>query len=81
MIAGRRGFVVVTGTLLFALLAWSLFPNLAPGPPSPGTPEQFADALWRDRALDVIVQAFLLLSGVLAVLLLLPERSGEATDG
>lgn len=81
MIAPRTAFAILAGVTLLAVLGWALLPNLAPVVVPPVVPQRFGDALWTDRALDVVVQAFLLLTGVLAILLILQNPSQEGRNG
>lgn len=68
----------VASVLLFAVLALAVLPELAPGPPTPGAPPSIGDVLWTIRSLDLAVQAFILLTGVLAIVLLLRREAGGA---
>jgi len=81
VIAPRTAFAILAGVALLAALGWALLPNLAPAVVPPVVDHRFGDALWSDRALDLIVQAFLLLTGVLAILLVLRDPSREEHDG
>lgn len=72
---------ILAGATLLTVLAWTLLPNLAPVVAPPVISHGFGEALWLDRALDLVIQAFLLLTGVLAVLLLLQDSSREGRDG
>lgn len=80
MIAPRTALVILAGGALFAVLGWALLPSLVPVVAPPAASQRFGDALWSDRALDVVVQAFLLLTGVLAVLLVLHDSRREGRD-
>jgi len=71
------GGVLVAG--LLAVLAGVVLPVNAPSTPPSGL--TLSDAMWNVRTLDIVVQGFVLLTGVLAVLLLLREASQEACDG
>lgn len=81
MISRRSAFSVLAGVALFAVLGWALLPNLTPAFAGPIVPQRFGEALWSNRALDLVVQAFLLLTGVLAILLLLQDSSREGRHG
>lgn len=81
MISPRSVFAILAGVTLLAVLGWALLPNLAPVVAPPVVSQRFGDALWTDRALDFVVQAFLLLTGVLAIRLLLQDPSREGRDG
>jgi len=81
VIAPRTAFAILAGVALLAALGWALLPNLAPAVVPPVVDHGFGDVLWSDRALDLIVQAFLLLTGVLAILLVLRDPSREEHDG
>ncbi|OGS64284.1 MAG: hypothetical protein A3K59_02350 [Euryarchaeota archaeon RBG_19FT_COMBO_69_17] len=61
-VLGIAFFALFAAAALPGTLAW---PALAPGDPGVGL------ALWSDRTFEVLVQAILLLAGVVAILLLL----------
>lgn len=81
MTAARVGFAIVAAGTLFLALAFALVPSLAPDVRVPAGPTWPGDALWSARALDLVVQAFLLLTGVFAVLVVLREEPREGDDG
>jgi uncharacterized MnhB-related membrane protein len=65
------------------LLGWLSIPPLVMAglyPASPSTP-LFAAALWKDRALDVILQVVFIFAGVLGVLGLLDESKNHPVKG
>jgi len=61
---------------LFLLLAASILPALGAGAPSPTSPNWLGEALWSERSLDLAIQSFILLTGVLVIVLLLREERG-----
>lgn len=80
----RRAKAATAGALsilLLAALALGVLPDLVPGPPTPGPPPSLGDALWTIRSLDLAVQAFILLTGVLAIVLLLRRDAGGGRHG
>lgn len=81
MKSGRLLSAVALGVLLFVLSVMALLMDLAPAPAPPAGPESFGHALWSVRPLDILVQGFLLLAGVLAILLVLQHESQEARRG
>jgi len=79
---GAKAIVAsVASIALFAALALAILPDLAPGPPVPGAPPSVGEVLWTIRSLDLAVQAFILLTGVVAIVLLLRREAGGARRG
>jgi NADH:ubiquinone oxidoreductase subunit 6 (subunit J) len=62
-----------------ALLGWFAVPLVAPPPPS--SQPSLAGLLWKDRALDALIQVVLIFCGVMGVLELLPEAAVAAVAG
>ncbi len=75
---GKAAFAVVASTLLFAILARAILPELGPGAPAPVSPTWIGESIWTVRTLDLALQAFILLTGVFAIVLLLREEPGGA---
>jgi NADH:ubiquinone oxidoreductase subunit 6 (subunit J) len=61
------------GLVVLALLGWFTVPLVAP-PPPPSQPS-LASLLWKDRALDVLIQVVLIFCGVMGILGLLSEAA------
>jgi len=77
----KAAFAVAAATILFLVLVASVLPVLGPGAPAPLSPSWIGDALWLERTLDLAIQAFILLAGVFAIVLLLREEPGGARGG
>lgn len=74
----KTAFAVIASVILFAILARAVLPELGPGAPAPVSPSWIGDSLWLVRTLDLALQAFILLAGVFAIVLLLREEPGGA---
>jgi hypothetical protein len=59
------------GLVALILLGWFTVPLVVPSPPS--SQPSLASLLWKDRALDVLIQVVLIFCGVMGVLGLLHE--------
>jgi len=77
----RAAFALAASTALFAVLSGALLTTAPPSVPAPGSPPWIGETLWSARALDLLVQAFIVLAGVLAIVLLLRDEPGGATHG
>jgi hypothetical protein len=70
--AALAGALAVAGLLAAAVLA------SAPEPvPAPDSPPWIGELLWGERAIEAIAQAFILLAGTFAIVLLVPSRRGS----
>ena len=78
MRGAKAAFAGVSAIALGATLAWTLLPALGGALPSADPSATLGRALWFERSLDVILQGFILLTGVFAVLLLLRNEPGGA---
>ena len=76
-----RSLAVMLAGLCAVGLIWLLRDGLSPAPTAPSA-TSLAQALWSDRALDVLVQVVLIFTGVIGLLGLLAEsKSFRATKG
>jgi NADH:ubiquinone oxidoreductase subunit 6 (subunit J) len=67
------------GLVVLALFSWFAVPWVAPPPPS--SQPSLASLLWKDRALDVLIQVVLIFCGVMGILGLLSEAAVAAVAG
>ena len=75
----KTAFAALASAALFLLLTLAILPVLGPGVNSPVGPPWIGESLWSERALDLAVQAFILLAGVFVVVLLLCEGPSEVS--
>jgi hypothetical protein len=78
---GRAVFATLTGGLLILLLAIAVLASDPPVASEPVPAPWIGEALWSSRGLDLTIQAFILLAGVLAILLLLRVEPGGGPHG
>jgi hypothetical protein len=74
----KVAFAAVAAVVLALTLFMLLGPVLDVVTSSTDASSTLSASLWSDRALDLLVQAFILLGGAAAVLLLLREEPGGA---
>lgn len=77
----RAAFAIAASAALFAVLSGALLTTAPPSVPAPGSPRWIGEALGTGRALDLAVQAFIVLAGALAIVLLLRDELGGAAHG
>jgi len=65
----------VLGVAFLAFLLLAAFLAGIPWPATGPAPIPLGDALWRDRTFEVLLQAVILLGGVISILLLLEAAS------
>ncbi len=75
----RRGVsAVVLGAVILLFLVAVIAPAGLPWPAGPPAATAVGESLWLGRSGEVLLQALLILSGVIAILLLIgPARSGR----
>ncbi len=78
MTRAKALFAALAATALALTLVALVLPALDGLTPSSEPSSTLSASLWSDRALDLLVQAFILLGGAAAVLLLLREEPGGA---
>ncbi len=66
---------------LLAVLGLTLVPVASPGVPEPISPPWLGEALWQGRGLDMALQAFIILAGAMAIVLLLRREPGGLSGG
>ena len=79
MSRAKTAFAGFASVALFAVLALAILPTLGPGAPSLTPLRWIGESLWVERALDLTLQAFILLAGVFVVVLLLREDPGDVS--
>jgi uncharacterized MnhB-related membrane protein len=67
------------GLVALILLGWFTVPLVAPSPPS--SQPSLVSLLWKDRALDVLIQVVLIFCGVMGILGLLSEAAVATVAG
>lgn len=81
MTLAKTALAVAASTLVAAALAAIVIPAFAETAGPPDSPSWLGDDLWKDRGLDLIAQALILLVGSLSVMLLLRQDEGGVGGG
>lgn len=67
----KNAFALFLGVTFLILFIFLVIPHVASWPVSPVLVAAAGEALWKGRTYEVILQGFIMLSGVMAILLLL----------
>lgn len=81
MTLAKTALAVAASTLVAAALAAIVIPAFPETAGPPDSPSWLGVYLWKDRGLDLIAQALILLVGSLAVMLLLRQGEGGVGGG
>jgi hypothetical protein len=71
---------LILGLAFFALFMVSVMPGFIPWPASAPAITDLGIVKWEGRTLEVLIQGFILLSGVIAILLLLGARKSRGAS-